>query len=294
MLKKIGLTLLGLVVLLGVLIGGMLLYVSQVTASKQQQTYAVSPPDISEAIAQGDVQLGERIVKVRNGCTDCHGTDLAGHKVMDNGAMGTIYGANITPATTRAWTDTDWVKAIRHGLNRENRALVLMPSHEYTALSEKDLGAVIAYLKSIPAVDKPSVPVVLGPVAKGLLAFEKAPSFLAAQVIDHQKPFAQKPIEAADADFGAYLAQSSCSGCHGPAFRGGPIPGGAPDWPPAADLTQLKGWDLNTFSAAVTTGKGAQGQDLKAPMPHYSFNAQEVEALWKFFTEALPTLNPPQ
>ena len=40
------------------------------------------------------------------------------------------------------FTDQDWVRAIRHGVRPEGR----MPSKEYYALSDADLGALIAQL----------------------------------------------------------------------------------------------------------------------------------------------------
>lgn len=275
----------------GVALGGAYLYVDQVTRSKRAQVYPdpalALDASMQGAIAQGDIELGRRIVQVRNGCTDCHGKDLAGAVIMDNPAMGQIAGANITPFRTAAWSDAQWVKAVRYGLNQDNQALVLMPSHEYFALSQADLGAVIAYLKSLPAIDKPSPEVKLGPVAKALLAFERAPTLLSAQTLNFDAPFSDKPQEAATVAFGDYLAKTTCSGCHGPNYQGGPIPGGAPDWPEAANLHGLaaKQWNAATFDGAVRHGENSEGVALKAPMPQFQFNDQEVEALWLYFQQ---------
>jgi mono/diheme cytochrome c family protein len=116
----------------------------------------------------GDLQIGERIVRVRNGCIDCHGNNLAGAKIMDNPAMGKMYGSNLTPASLKDWSDTEIARAIRHGIGRDGKPLVLMPSHDYINFSESDLKAVIAYLRSIPAVTQANGPIALGPVAKVL------------------------------------------------------------------------------------------------------------------------------
>lgn len=254
---------------------------SQVDA-KMQATYAVPPLDIAAAVASADLALGERIVTVRNGCVDCHGKDLSGAVVMDNPAMGQIAGPNLTPAALNDWSDADLARAIRHGIGRDQRPLVLMPSHDYLPLSEGDLAAIIAYLRSLPPVENQTPPVKLGPVAKALLAFDKAPSLLPAQIIDHQTPFASKPAEAATPDFGRYLAQSACAGCHGPQFAGGPIPGGDPNWPPASDLRVVGSWDLPAFQAALRTGKRPDGTALQAPMPAMALDDTETEALWLF------------
>jgi mono/diheme cytochrome c family protein len=51
---------------------------------------------IDDEVASSDVELGKRIYEVRSGCKDCHGENLAGAKIMDNPALGTFYGANIS------------------------------------------------------------------------------------------------------------------------------------------------------------------------------------------------------
>ena len=47
-------------------------------------------------------------------------------------------------------TDEDWVRAIRHGVGHDGRALWVMPSLSFSRLSDEDLGALIAYLESRP------------------------------------------------------------------------------------------------------------------------------------------------
>src|SRR5205823_1997506 len=49
--------------------------------------------------------------------------------------------------------DADWVRTLRHGVDDEGRGLFGMPSVWLQNLSDADLGAVIAYVKSVPAVD---------------------------------------------------------------------------------------------------------------------------------------------
>ena len=50
----------------------------------------------------------------------------------------------------------DWVRVMRHGLNEEGRTLIDMPSQTYNFLSDKDLGSVIAYVRSVSPVDRRS------------------------------------------------------------------------------------------------------------------------------------------
>ncbi|MCP4359271.1 MAG: hypothetical protein GY796_14760 [Chloroflexi bacterium] len=51
------------------------------------------------------------------------------------------------------YRDADFIHAIWHGVGSNGKALFIMPSAEYYYLSDADLGALIAYLKTIPAVN---------------------------------------------------------------------------------------------------------------------------------------------
>jgi hypothetical protein len=64
--------------------------------------------------------------------------------------MGTLHGPNLTRGNggrVVGFTDQDWVRAIRHGVDPDQRGLFLMPSEEYAHFS-----AIWTYLKTLPAV----------------------------------------------------------------------------------------------------------------------------------------------
>jgi cytochrome c553 len=185
--------------------------------------------------------------------------------------------------------DEDYVRAIRHGVAPDGRALFLMPSADYTHLSDEDMGDLLAYIKSVPPVNKPSGPVALGPVARALVAFGKIK--LDAERIDHTnaKPADIKPEPTLE--YGRYLA-AGCTGCHGSNFSGGKIAIGPPDWPPAQNLTpegQLAKWTEADFFAALRSGKRPDGTEINPVMPRVFGQLDDVEtkALW-LFLKSLP------
>jgi len=198
-----------------------------------RKTYPLVNQRINQGAPQPDLSLGKRIYHVRAGCVDCHGVDLTGAQVMNNFPMVAIFGANLTPYNLGDWSDEDLARAIRFGIHKSGRSLRFMPSFDFTDLSQGDLVSLIAYLRSQPAVKQESKEVSIGPVAKVLSALGQMPVLFPGKIIDPHKPFISKPMEAKTREFGEYLAKT-CTGCHGHEFRGGPIPGGAPDWPPAA------------------------------------------------------------
>jgi mono/diheme cytochrome c family protein len=178
--------------LAGWLIGGVLVAVGITVALNHsrsneilQKPHSVKVRPVAMANDAATITRGKHLAESR-GCMDCHGKDLGGARVEESFPMGKWYGPNLTGgAGSRAgkFTDEDWVRAIRHGVGPDQRPLYLMPSEEYQHLSDADLAAVIAYARSVPKVERPTVPLEFGPIARMLIATGKIK--LPADVIDH-------------------------------------------------------------------------------------------------------------
>ncbi|MBU6153341.1 MAG: c-type cytochrome [Bdellovibrionales bacterium] len=260
--------------------------------SESARTYTVKEFSIHEEVAVADIKLGQRMYAVRNGCIDCHGPDLAGAVIMENGAMGSIRGPNLTPAMLKDWTDEEIARAIRYGVGKNGRTLRFMPSFDFKGLSKGDIAALIAYLRSVPPVEAAGAENRFGPVAKGLSLAGKMPIMFPAKYLDLNEGFAGKPAEAATVEFGRYLAQS-CTGCHGQEFRGGPIEGGDPSWPEAPGIRfgASANWNEAVFKESIRTGVSpGTKKEMRAPMPVkllQQWDDTELTALWSY----LKTLN---
>lgn len=289
LLKLLGYGLAALVALVVVL--AVVVYAASNAKLKKAHEVAARPvpvPTDAAAIAQG------RHLAETRGCMACHGPDLAGATVFDNPAMGRVDGSNLTRGAgglPADWSDLDYVRAIRHGVARDGRGLFLMPSTDYATFSTADMGALIAYLKSVPAVNKPNGPVALGPVARALLVAGKIK--LAADVIDHAHVQPADVVPGATAAYGKYLAVA-CTGCHGENYAGGKIDIGPPDWPPAANLTpdasgRLAKWSEDDFLKAVRTGQRPDGTAISRVMPRDfgKLSDTELKAIW-LFLKTLP------
>ena len=240
---------------------------------------------------------GQHVLETR-GCHHCHGEDLGGGVFADAMPVMRIVASNLTSGGVGAvYSDVDYVRAIRHGLRPDGKPLKLMPSYEYYYLSDADVGAVIAYLRSLPAVTRQLPASEVGPVGRALLVTEKLP-LLAAEMIDHEGPRPPAPPKGATVEYGEYLAKA-CTGCHGFTFSGGTIPVVPPEWPPALNITPdtdtgIGRWTREQFLAAVTEGKrpdGAMLQPQFMPWPDIArFEPDELEALWMYLqtVEAKP------
>ncbi|RYD84650.1 MAG: cytochrome c, partial [Verrucomicrobiaceae bacterium] len=265
-----------------VFVGGV--YALSARRLNRHHTVLAVPVGIPEG--QGSVARGAHLVATR-GCADCHGADLGGAKVVENPAIGRMHGPNLTKGAggvTANYQEEDWVRSIRHGINPKGWPLVLMPSHEYAEMSDQDFADLIAYLKSVPPVDRETVPVSVGPVARLLILTGEMR--LAAEVIDHTglRPSTVQP--GVTPEYGRYLA-AGCTGCHGPNYSGGKIAGGPPEWPAASNLTAgemgaMKNWTESDFMTALKTGHRPNGTEINPVMPRAfgKMTEEEMKALW--------------
>ncbi len=240
------------------------------------------------------LQRGRHLAQTR-GCFACHGEDLGGAKVIDDPAMGRLYGPNISvggAGLAKDFSDEDFERAIRHGVGPDGRGLFLMPSTDFAHFTTDDMADLIAYVKSVPPVDRSTVPLRIGPVARALMVAGKIK--ISAAEIDHAAVRPDVVDRQPSPAYGRYIAVS-CTGCHGSNYSGGKIEIGPPDWPPAANLTpdpsgRLSGWTQAEFIATLRTGRRPDGTQISPVMPSAFGQMDDVElrALWSF----LKTLPP--
>jgi mono/diheme cytochrome c family protein len=247
----------------------------------------VRPLDIVPDV--GRVDHGRYLYNTR-GCAECHGADGAGKTVVRDGGM-VVVAPNITAGpngTTARYRVIDWVRTVRHGVKPNGNPVMIMPSEDYSRLSDEDMAALVAYLEQMRPV--PGVKAVIDvPVpVKALYAFGVIKD--ASEKIDHALAPPQAMPAAVTPAYGAYVA-ATCIGCHGADLAGGRIPGAPPAWPPAARLAPGKGSAMNryatadTFMAMLRTGHRPDGSVISPVMPFGSFrqmNETDMRALYAY------------
>lgn len=236
------------------------------------------------------IERGRHLVDARYACAECHGRDWSGGVMVDDPAMGSLLGPNLTPAgPTRDLSVADWDRLVRHGILPDGRP-ALMPSEDFMRMSDHELSDIIAFMRAQPPVDNVVPASTLGPIGTILAAVGELPlsaDNIAAHPIEHpvEPPAAEPTVE-----FGRHLV-AVCTGCHRSNLEGGPIAAGPPDWIPAANLTPhadgLAGWTFERFDAAMRLGVRPDGTELRAPMTlmrPYAAEMTEVEmrALWAY------------
>jgi mono/diheme cytochrome c family protein len=256
--------------------------------------------------AQTPVERGEYLVRGPAGCGNCHtplgpqgfvaDQELAGRVVEDSEPF-TAIAPNITPAGAIAgWSDAELARAIREGI-RPDGSLIgpPMPFAMYRGLSDGDLGAIVAFLRTLPAVENDPgtseyripLPPAWGPPVESV---------------------AEVP-QGVTVEYGAYLAGpvAHCMECHTPMGPQGPMldtalgQGGFEFHGPwgvsvAANLTAhadgLAGYSDDEVKAMITQGVRPDGTAMLPPMP-YGFLAgmtpEDLDAI-VLYLRSLPAL----
>lgn len=244
--------------------------------SRLNKHYDIEPGVVPVAADAASIEHGRHLAVAIGKCVDCHGDNLAGKSFIDDDKLGHYVTTNLTRGAGgigATYTDRDWVRALRHGISREGKPLVFMPADEVGALSDKDLGDLIAYVKQVPPVANELPASRVGPLGRMLLVTGDLP-LLAAERIDHHAAHPAMMMPKDDAAYGRYLAQTGgCIGCHGEGLSGGPVPGTPPDdpnFPPAANITPggpSGKWRFEQFQAALRTGVRPDGSSIHPFMP---------------------------
>ncbi|QGW84240.1 c-type cytochrome [Variovorax paradoxus] len=255
---------------------------------------AVQPVAFRSASDSAALERG-RYLYASRGCVDCHGAAANGRTFLDDGNGMRIAGPNISPgpgSVVAGYTPVDWVRAIRHGVSRSGRPLMVMPSEDYNRWTDDDLASLVAYLRFKEPASGAGAVVELPLPVRALYGFGWMED--AAAKIDHTRPPEQPVPESVTVKHGAYVA-NMCIGCHGAKLSGGKIPGGPPEWPAASNLTPGEGSamvrypDADAMLALFKTGKRPDGSAVKV-MPFESLremNDTDVRAL-HLYLKSLP------
>ncbi|MEQ8347268.1 MAG: c-type cytochrome [Sneathiellaceae bacterium] len=247
------------------------------------------------AAAAGDaVARGDYLVNGIMGCGNCHtpqgpgGPDLsrrlAGGMTIEEAGLFTAHVPNITQDAATGiggWTDAQIATAIRDGL-RPDGSLIgpPMPGALYRGISDDDLAAIVAYLRTVPAI--------ANAVPKSVYSIPLPPAY--GPPVDHVAAVSPDDRLA----YGAYLAGplGHCVECHTPlgaagqADYAGRLGAGGREFPgpwgvsvssnvtPAGAVSDYSDTQLK---AVITTGIRPDGSHMMPPMG-YGYYARMTDA----------------
>jgi cytochrome c553 len=186
------------------------------------------------------------------------------------------------------------VRTVRHGVKPNGNPVMIMPSEDYSRLTDEDMAALVAFLQQMRPVPGNKAVIDVPAQVKALYAFGMIQD--ASEKIDHARAPARLLPAAVTPEYGAYVA-NACIGCHGAALSGGRIPGTPPSWPAAANLTPGKGSAMvrysspELFMAMLRSGHRPDGKPISPVMPFGSLkqmNDTDVRALYAYLKTVPP------
>ncbi len=280
---------------IGILIAGLLIVILAFyttayfnTESRMNKTYQVNLQQLTIPTDSASYALGKHVAEIR-GCIGCHLATLEGHAFADEKSpLGILYSSNLTSGKggINYTSDQDWIRVIRHGVNRENKSVWFMPSHEVYHISNQELAALICFLKAQPPVDKEHPKHELKPIGRILTFLDEIPMF-PAELIDHNATYPETVALTTDATSGEYLA-TSCKGCHANDFKGAAAH--SPEEPPIPNISSsgnLGKWTEAGFVELFHTGITPDGKVLSKYMPvkDFSYSDDELRAIFSYLHE---------
>ena len=266
--------------------------------ARLNKSYDFPPSSITVPTDEASIAYGKHRAEVL--CEGCHGADLSGVADWFNaGPLGTIDSANLTSGeggVGREFTsDEDYVRAIRHGIDPEGKPIFMPAVISGAHLGDEDLGAIIAYVKSVPPVDHVTTGQHFTPLAKIMLAAGMLGK-LPVEAVSHDV-HVTAPARGVTADYGDYLVNTNdCHVCHGPQLNGGPFPDPtinviSPNITPGGEIGF---WTEEQFVNTIRTGVTPGGHELKPdlmPWKNYSnMSDDELKAIYMYL-QTLPKLS---
>ena len=195
------------------------------------------------------VAHGKRLAVILD-CTGCHGSNLQGTNLADKPQDGAMYAPNITLLLEK-YSDAELNKLIRHGVPKDGREFWFMPVESYHFLSDADLAALIAYLRTVKPGGNPLPPFAFNrvehkDVEQGLLGNAEA------QIRKYRDnpPVDLGPQHA----WGRYLIQTTCTACHNNALQGWP------NFTPNLDIAGT--YSKPELTRLLTTGESKTGKNV--------------------------------
>ena len=244
--------------------------------------YLIVVPADSASIARG-----RQLAQVR--CFGCHGQSLQGRAdFFDEPMVARIATPNV-PRRLASFSDAEFAGFLRSGIRKDGTSPFVMPPPGFYHISDADLGALIAYLRSVPVTGPDTPPnsyrllgrlgVILGQFKTAVAAFDTT-----------QERVGQDPAWATTRR-GEYLARMICTECHGLRLVGdSAAAGGAAATP---NLSGALGYSLEEFTTLLRTGTPREPGKTLSLMAETARGSltwltnEEIAAIYEYLT-ALP------
>jgi mono/diheme cytochrome c family protein len=219
--------------------------------------YAFTPYQVSIPTDSASLAQGYRLARIR--CFGCHGDSLQGRAdFFDEPMIARVPAPNV-PRRLAQVSDAEFAGFLRTGIRKDGTSPFVMPPPGFYHISDAELGALIAYLRTVPVVGPETPPNSYRPLGRlGVALGQFKPSV--ALFDTTQERVGQDPAWATTRR-GEYLARMICTECHGVRLTGDPSAAGGAA--PTPSLAGALAYSLEEFTVLLRTGKPREpGKEL--------------------------------
>jgi cytochrome c553 len=266
------------VLLAVVLLAGVVVYV--ISERALRRTYDVPLADIAVPTGSEALENGRRLATIYGCFNSCHGRIMEGAEIYDEPGIAKINAPNLT-RVLQEYTNPELERLIRHGVKRDGTSTWIMPAPMFSQLSDEDLGAIIAFVRSAPVLDGPMRETTLRPLGRIGVAIGKFRPL--ASLVDPQLQHPATTDRSDPLKYGKYLVMTTCTECHGADLQGSDIVH-------APGLAVAAGYTEEDFRRLMRTGIAAGGRNVGmmtevGATRFPSLTDEEVEAMHRYLKE---------
>ena len=241
-----------------------------------RQKFDIAATPIQVPTDSAGLERGRHVFQTR-GCEGCHAEGLKGSVFFDQPMLARLVAPNVVRAI-KGYSDAELARLLRHGVRPNGRGVAVMPSSMFYHLDDADLGALIAYLRTLP--DKGGSDTLPGTSLRLLarIGVVTGKYNLEPAEIVHDAPRAPNGPDAAAR--GRYIAKSTCTECHGQTLDG-------TEETPA--LSIVAGYSQAEFARLMREGVPKDGRKLEmmggvARARFVDFSDEEIGALYTYLS----------
>ncbi len=240
-------------------------------------------PLVDVVIPQDSTSLavGKKIALTR-GCFGCHNKKLSGEIYLDwesDTGADAIVAANVSKVIPQ-YSDKELFRLIKHGIKKDGTGLWGMSVGMFVNLTPKDICQLIAYLRTVPAVENK--------LPKTSFSFKGRMMIINGEVVPEVTRSYEKalrefhyPDNATVVQKGNYLVLTTCTECHGNDLHG--YHGSPP-------LTIAKAYKESEFVKLLKTGTALNNRELetmssvcRSRFTYYS--EEEIKSIYAFLMQ---------
>ncbi len=253
--------------------------------------FAERPNPVPPLTVAGTPEQVERGRTIARTCAGCHSPNadfpLVGQDFAANGPpLGTLWAPPLTASHFSEWSDGEIARAVREGVHKSGRSLLIMPAEALRQMSDEDVSALIAFIRTHDPETPPAPETRLS--LSGALLLNVAPFQTAREPLSGP---VDAPERGPTAEYGDYLLSvSGCRDCHGGNLAGVPPDPNGP--PPGPNLTGVgTSYSEEQFIALFRSGMRADGQPLGPGMEwrdYELYTDDDFRAMYAYFQELPP------